>query len=200
MKFFEQTITILISNDQEAKISSETLMTWPILVSGFPWGVVLLLGGGFAIANGAEVSGLSDWVGEQLESLQSLPHPLILFIILLVLSILTEFTSNAGTVSLITPILFSLSKRLNLHPLYLSLAGVGVAQYAFVLPTSNPPNAVVFGAGGMKMMDMILPGVILNMCCSLTLFFMNLTWGQFLFQWNHYEYPVSLSNETANFF
>jgi di/tricarboxylate transporter len=92
LKFFEQTITILISNDQEAKISSETLMTWPILVSGFPWGVVLLLGGGFAIANGAEVSGLSDWVGEQLESLQSLPHPLILFIILLVLSILTEFT------------------------------------------------------------------------------------------------------------
>ncbi|OXA47481.1 hypothetical protein Fcan01_17628 [Folsomia candida] len=139
--------------------STETLMTWSHLQSNFPWSVLLLLGGGFAISDGAQVSGLSEWVGQQLEGLSSLPHPVLLFIILLIVSVLTEFTSNSGTVSLLTPILFSLSRRLDIHPLYVSFAAVIVSQYAFVLPTSNPSNAICFAAGELRIKDMATPGL-----------------------------------------
>lgn len=163
-------------------------MTWSHLQSNFPWSVLLLLGGGFAISDGAQVSGLSEWVGQQLEGLSSLPHPVLLFIILLIVSVLTEFTSNSGTVSLLTPILFSLSRRLDIHPLYVSFAAVIVSQYAFVLPTSNPSNAICFAAGELRIKDMATPGVILNFLCLIVLFVLHISYGQLIFNFSNYSY------------
>jgi len=86
-------------------------MTWRYIQDHFPWNVLLLVGGGFAISNGAEKTGLSLWIGEKLNSVENLDKPLVLLIVLLVVSVFTEITSNAATISLLTPLLIALVKN-----------------------------------------------------------------------------------------
>lgn len=170
--------------------SGETLLTWQYVQAHFPWGVIFIVGGGMAISDGTDASGLSEWLGEQLSHLDSLPLPVILLVLLLTISVFTEFMSNTATVSLLTPILIDLSKQMNVHPLYLSLPGSIACQYAFVLPTSNPSNAIVYSVGEMRITDMAKTGVILNFACILVLYFMNQTWGEYVvFNYRNYEYP-----------
>jgi len=85
-------------------------MTWEYIQEHFPWNVILLVGGGLAISDGAERSGLSVWVGEQLYSLHNLPQEVILLILLFVISCATEVISSSAMISLVTPILLSLVK------------------------------------------------------------------------------------------
>jgi len=172
------------------KGKAETLLTWDYIQLHFPWSVIFIVGGGLAISSGADASGLSAWLGQQLTTgLRDLPTSLILFVLLIAISLFTEFMSNAATVSLLTPILITLSKDLDIHPLYLTLPGAIACQYAFVLPTSNPPNAVVFSAGGMRIVDMAKTGLILNFLCVSILFVLNLTWGEYFFNYSNYVYP-----------
>ena len=83
-------------------------MTWKYIQEHFPWNVILLVGGGLAISDGANKSGLSDWVGLQLLSLGNLSQEVILLILLLVISCVTEVISNSATISLVTPIMIAL--------------------------------------------------------------------------------------------
>jgi len=83
-------------------------MTWSFIQEHFPWNVILLVGGGFAISDGAEKSGLSLWIGEKLNSLENLNESLVLLLVLVVVSCFTEIASNAATISLLTPLLIAL--------------------------------------------------------------------------------------------
>lgn len=127
-----------------------------------PWGVLLLFGGGLAIAKGFRDTGLSEWIGNQLYVLNEF-HPLIIISIstLLVL-FLTEFTSNTATATMILPVLASLALSLWIHPFALMVPAAMAANCAFMMPVATPPNAIIFGTGKLKITEMIRVGFIVN--------------------------------------
>ncbi|MBU8935003.1 MAG: SLC13 family permease [candidate division Zixibacteria bacterium] len=138
------------------------LMNWKT-ASKLNWGIVLLFGGGFALASGFKESGLSLWIGDALAGLEQFPTPLIVGAICTSITFLTELTSNTATTEIILPILGSLSVAMNVNPLLLMIPATLSASCAFMLPVATPPNAIVFGTGQIRMADMIRCGIILNL-------------------------------------
>jgi sodium-dependent dicarboxylate transporter 2/3/5 len=137
------------------------LLNWEDAVK-LPWGVLLLFGGGMALALGFESSGLAVWIGQQMTSLSALPLFLILLILIASVNFLTEITSNLATTAMLLPVLVSLASAIGIHP-YLLLVGATVAaSCAFMLPVATPPNAVVFGSGYLKIEDMVRKGFWMN--------------------------------------
>jgi sodium-dependent dicarboxylate transporter 2/3/5 len=141
--------------------ASTRIMDWPT-TARLPWNIVLLFGGGFALAAAFAGSGLSDWLGEELEALQSL-HPLILIaVVCLAISFLTELTSNTATTGMILPVMAGLAKAIEVNPLFLMVPVTISCSCAFMMPVATPPNAIVFGSGRIRVLDMARAGVILN--------------------------------------
>lgn len=144
-----------------SKQKNEPLLSWKEAVK-LPWGVLLLFGGGIALAVGFETSGLAQWLGSQLSVLQGISLFLMLFFIVAAVNFLTEITSNLATTAILLPILAALSTVINVHPFLLLAAATVAASCAFMLPVATAPNALVFGSGYIKMSDMIRTGVWLN--------------------------------------
>ncbi len=131
--------------------------------SKLPWDIVLLLGGGFALAFGMQHSGLSGWVGSQLEFLGDLPLILIMLIIAVVLIFLTEITSNTATTQVMLPILAAASLSGGLDITATLLVATLSASCAFMMPVATPPNAIIFGSGHVPMHRMVTTGIRLNL-------------------------------------
>jgi len=127
-----------------------------------PWSVVLLFGGGFALAKGFTSSGLSVYIGNQLSGLSSLPHFVMILIIATSISFLTELTSNTATTQMILPVLASVSIAIGLHPMLLMLTATLSASMAFMLPVATPPNTIIFASGRIKIYEMAKTGILLN--------------------------------------
>lgn len=128
-----------------------------------PWGIILLFGGGFALAKGFQVSGLSDWIGGGFTGLGDAPLPVLVGTICAVLTFLTEFTSNAATTEMILPLLASIAKAAGIHPLLLMVPAALSASCAFMMPVATPPNAIVFASGRIRIRDMVVAGLIVNL-------------------------------------
>jgi len=142
--------------------TNERLMDWET-AKRLHWGIVLLFGGGFALAAGFEQSGLSVWMGDRMASVQHFPPILIVATVCVTLTFLTELTSNTATTQIVLPILGSLAAAIHTHPLLLMIPATLSASCAFMLPVATPPNAIVFGSGEIEMSDMIRTGIILNL-------------------------------------
>ncbi|WP_181348899.1 DASS family sodium-coupled anion symporter [Thalassobacillus sp. CUG 92003] len=172
-------ITLFAIPSQRYK--GDAIMNWDT-AKGLPWGILLLFGGGLAIAAGFEESGLAKWAGEQLTVLENVNFFIILLAVIGLVIFLTEITSNTATASMIFPIMASLATAINVHP-YSVMIGAGVAaSCAFMLPVATPPNAVVFGSGYLRMPDMAKVGIWLNFTAIIVLalfiyFLMPLVWG-----------------------
>jgi sodium-dependent dicarboxylate transporter 2/3/5 len=138
------------------------LMDWPTAIN-LPWGIVLLFGGGFALASGFKESGLSTWFGEQLSFVSGM-HPIIIIaMIALLMTFLTELTSNTATTEMILPVLAGLSIATSIHPLLFMLPATMSASMAFMLPVATPPNAIIFGTNKLRVIDMVKTGLIMNL-------------------------------------
>ena len=137
------------------------LLEWDDMAK-LPWGVLLLFGGGFALAAGITVSGLSAWIGGQLTPLSGMPLLVILFAIAAVLIFLTEITSNTATITTFLPIIAALAVSLGQPPLQLIVPVALAASFAFMFPVATPPNAIIFGTGRIRMQQMIRAGLVLN--------------------------------------
>ena len=137
------------------------LLDWNTAVK-LPWGILLLFGGGLAIAAGFTGSGLSEWIGSQLTALQGIPVLVVILIVAAFVIFLTEITSNTATASMMYPIMASLAVALGIHPFALMIAAGLAASCAFMLPVATPPNAVVFGSGYLRIPDMAKAGFALN--------------------------------------
>ncbi len=138
------------------------IMDWDT-TKRLPWNIVLLFGGGFALAKGFETSGLSQWLGTLLESAGGL-HPLILIAaVCLLITFLTELTSNTATAQILLPIIASLALATRVHPLLLMMPAALSCSLAFMLPVATPPNAIIFGSGKLRIADMARIGLILNL-------------------------------------
>lgn len=138
------------------------LMRWEDMAR-LPWGIVLLFGGGFALAAGMQASGLSLWLGERLSGLAEWP-PLALVITLSgFMTVFTEFASNIASVQMILPILASTAVAIHINPLLLMIPATACASFGFMLPVATAPNAIVFGTNRLRMMDMVKAGICLDL-------------------------------------
>ncbi|KQC29968.1 SLC13 family permease [Flagellimonas eckloniae] len=147
---------------------NKKLILWKDAVK-LPWGILLLFGGGLALALGFESSGLAEWIGGKLTALETLPFVLLLLILIAIVNFLTELTSNIATTAILLPVLVSLAPVLGVHPYYLMIGATLAASCAFMLPVATPPNAVVFGSGYLEMDDMVKKGFWLNIISILIL-------------------------------
>lgn len=132
------------------------------IIRKIPWEIILLFGGGFALAEGFVSSGLSETIGAQFAGLQGMPIYLLILIICLSITFLTELTSNTATAQIILPILASLSIQLNLDPYLLMIPATLSASMAFMMPVATPPNAIIFGSDRIKVKDMARTGLAIN--------------------------------------
>lgn len=137
------------------------LITWEEAVK-IPWGIIILFGGGMALATGFSDSGLASWIGGQLSSLENLPLFLLVLVLIAAVNFLTEVTSNLATTAMLLPILAPMAIAMDLHPYYLLVGATLAASCAFMLPVATPPNAVVFGSGHLHIPDMIKSGFWMN--------------------------------------
>ncbi|WP_110632845.1 SLC13 family permease [Salinicola salarius] len=128
-----------------------------------PWGILLLFGGGLALASTISGSGLADWIANQLNVFGTLPLILLIGAIVLVIIFLTELTSNTATAAAFLPLLGALAMSLGVDPLLITVPAAIAASCAFMMPVATPPNAIVFATGHMNIQSMIRAGFFLNL-------------------------------------
>ena len=137
-------------------------LDWKTVQEKLPWGILLLFGGGFALAHGFRSTGLDVWIGQQLTGIQALPIWVIILTMCLGITFLTEFTSNTATATMILPVIAGTAVMMDTHPLLLMVPVTISASFAFMMPVATPPNAIVFGSGWVTVPQMSRAGLILN--------------------------------------
>jgi sodium-dependent dicarboxylate transporter 2/3/5 len=166
----------------------ERLMDWDT-ANRLPWHIVLLFGGGFALAKGFVDSGLSIWFGEQLSGLAG-THPMVLTsVIVAMMSFLTELTSNVASTEMILPILAGLAFSIKINPLLLMIPATLAASLAFMLPVATPPNAIIFGTGRLHIKDMVKTGFLLNIVGVVVTTLVTYFWGTLVFKIDVNSFP-----------
>jgi sodium-dependent dicarboxylate transporter 2/3/5 len=143
--------------------SLQFIVDWPSIQKGVPWGIVILLGGGFALAAGIEQTGLARWLGSQLTVLEGVPVWVLVMLTCLLSVTLTETTSNIATVLMVSPVLAATALEIGVHPYLLLIPAAVIASFAFMLPVATPPNAIVFGSGWITIPRMFKAGVMLDL-------------------------------------
>ena len=154
-----------------------------------PWGVLILFGGGLALAEGFKETGLAEWIGQHLSLIEGVSFFVLLLIIVAAVNFLTEVTSNVATASMLLPILASVAIKLDVHPFGLMVGATLAASCAFMLPVATPPNAVVFGPGYLKIKDMVKAGLWLNILSIILLTLMVYFILPWLWEINLQKYP-----------
>ncbi len=138
------------------------LLDWPI-AKQISWGVLILFGGGIAIATAFEVSGLSEVIGSKFQRLQDWPTLAILATLCFFVTFLSEFTSNTATSNVLMPILAAVAKANGMNPALLMVPATFSNSLAFMMPVGTPPNAIVYGTGHVRIRHMIRAGFVLNL-------------------------------------
>ncbi|MCY4060708.1 MAG: SLC13 family permease, partial [Gammaproteobacteria bacterium] len=133
------------------------------VIPRLPWNVVLLIGGGFALAAAFQQTGLAQFIGGQFAAAGALPVFVLILLVCLALTFLTELTSNTATTEMILPILASVAVVTGTHPLMLMIPATMSASCAFMMPVATPPNAIVFGSNRLTIAEMARAGIILNL-------------------------------------
>lgn len=152
---------LIPSGEMDEKKRPGRLLDWETAVR-IPWGVLLLFGGGIAIASAFKESGLADLVGQKLAELQGV-HPLILIgTICIVVTLLSEIASNTATATLMMPLLAAAAKGADVDPAMLMIPAALAASCGFMLPVATPPNAIAYGTGRVPTRTMMRQGFLLD--------------------------------------
>ncbi|XP_026646661.1 solute carrier family 13 member 4 [Zonotrichia albicollis] len=175
----------------------EPIITWKDFQKTMPWEIVVLVGGGYALAAGCKTSGLSTWIGRQMLSLSSLPSWAVTLLACILVSMVTEFVSNPATITIFLPILCSMSETLLINPLYTLIPVTMCISFAVMLPVGNPPNAIVFSYGHCQIKDMVKAGLGVNLIGLAIVMVAINTWGIRLFQLNTFPEWAAASNITS---
>jgi len=155
---FIATILFLIPSKSK---KNTYLMDWKA-AENIPWEILLLFGGGFALASGFKESGLSLWIGNELVWIKDINPFVVIMIIAAVLTFLTEITSNTATASTFLPVLAGMALSAHVNPLLFMLPATISASLAFMLPVATAPNAIIFGTKRLRIIDMSKTGLFLN--------------------------------------
>ncbi|MFQ3665398.1 MAG: DASS family sodium-coupled anion symporter [Sphingomonadaceae bacterium] len=128
-----------------------------------PWPILLLFGGGLALAGAITDSGLAAYIGEQLEGLQAV-HPMLLAMLLVLLIVMvTEFASNVATASGFIPVVAAVAAGGAAPPLALAMPAALASSWGFMMPAGTPPNAIAFSSGRLRVADMVKGGFVINL-------------------------------------
>jgi solute carrier family 13 (sodium-dependent dicarboxylate transporter), member 2/3/5 len=163
------------------KSGDNKLLNWSDAVK-LPWGILLLFGGGMALAKGFDSSGLAVWIGNQMNFFSDIPLIILLLFLIAMVNFLTEITSNLATTAMLLPVLVALANTIDINPYYLLVGATVAASCAFMLPVATPPNAVVFGSKILHIDDMIKKGFWMNLISIIILtvavyWILPLIWG-----------------------
>lgn len=140
----------------------EFLLDWKTAVK-IPWGILLLFGGGIALANGFRSSGLAEWIGLKLELIAHFPLIWMVVAVCFMLTFLTEVTSNTAIATLFMPILAATALSMHTNPMVLMIPATISASFAFMMPVATPPNAIIFASGYVTVPQMARVGLVLNL-------------------------------------
>jgi sodium-dependent dicarboxylate transporter 2/3/5 len=162
------------------KLKGEALLRWSDC-ERIPFDVLLLFGGGFALAAGFEQSGLSDWLGHRLAVFNGLPETLWVIGLCFSVTLFSEIMSNTAAVQLLLPILAAAAPAVGLHPLLLLVPATLSASLGFMLPVATPPNTIVFGYKKIQLREMLSAGLWLDMIGVAILSISMLTLGRWVF-------------------
>ncbi len=157
------------------------VLDWATVQKKVPWGILLLFGGGFALAAGFRKTGLDKWIGEQLTGVAALPVLGVVLVVCLAITFLTELTSNTATTTMILPIIGATAVAASYHPLMLMIPATLSASFAFMLPVATPPNAIVYSSGWVSIPKMSRAGLALNFLGAILVTAMVLLFAQKIF-------------------
>jgi len=178
----------------------ERLLDWKTAQSKMPWNVIMLLGGGFALALGMQSSKLSLWVGGKMKSaFECVDISVLGMLISFVVTMTTEVASNTATTQIFTPIMSTLARETGNNPFNTLLPTAVSASFAFMLPVATPPNAIAFSYGKLSIVDMALPGIVMNIMGVFVIGLGMNTWGVPIFKLHNPDYPIPrMENITIN--
>lgn len=143
------------------KKKGRMLLTWKEAVR-IPWGIIILFGGGMALAKGFTETGLATWIAGQITLFEGVSVIVFILLVAALVNFLTEVTSNLATTAMLLPILAPVALSFNMHPYLIMIAVTLSASCAFMLPVATPPNAIVFGSNYLKVSDMVRKGFLMN--------------------------------------
>lgn len=137
------------------------LMDWET-ANRTPWGTMILVGGGLALSAQIMSSGLSEWIGDSLALLGGLPVWLLIPAVVLLMLILTEFTSSMASITAFVPLVAGVAVALGQDPIVIAIMVTQACQSAFMLPVASIPNAIAYGTGSVNIQQMIRTGLVFN--------------------------------------
>lgn len=132
-------------------------------IGQLPWDIILLFGGGFALANGFIDSGLSAWLADEIRAANTLPLFVVILLVCFAVTFLSELASNTAIAEMFLPIMAAMGVALHVNPLILMIPASLAASFSFMLPVATPPNAIVFGTGRLRAIDMAKTGIFVNL-------------------------------------
>lgn len=176
---------LIPSSSQKGKF----LLDWKTAVK-VPWDIIILFGGGFALADGFSSSGLTEWIGLRLTSLQGMNIVILIGLVGLLVIFLTEITSNTATASLTLPIVAALAEAMQIHPYGLMVVVAVGASFAFMMPVATPPNAIVFSSRYVTIPEMARVGLWLNLVGALILLGFVALWMPFVWDLDLTKFPT----------
>ncbi len=156
------------------------LLDWESAVR-LPWGVLLLFGGGLALSSQFSASGLTEWIGTQVEALGAVPVVVLVLVVAAGVIFLTELTSNTATAATFLPVAGGVALGLDMDPMLLAIPVALAATCAFMLPVATPPNAIAFGSGYVTIGQMIKGGLWLNIVGIALITLVTMTLGVWVF-------------------
>jgi len=156
-------LLFVLPGNKTAEGTRPRLLTWTVAERNVPWGMLLLFGGGFAMADAFSATHLSEWIGKGFSGLLD-GQPILVLVLATccLLTFLTEFTSNTATINTMLPILAAITVQLGIDPRWLMVPATISASCGFMMPVGTPPNALVFSTGKVPMTTMMRYGLILN--------------------------------------
>ena len=145
------------------RAKGEMVIDWATAVK-LPWGVLILFGGGLALAAATEANGVAQYIGSLARGFSGWPLLAVVVTVIALMVFMSELTSNTAQVATMLPILAALAPVLGVPPALLLLPTTIAASCAFMMPVGTPPNAIVFGTGLVRMPQMMKAGFWLNLC------------------------------------
>lgn len=156
-------LLFVVPREAGGDLGQPRLLDWKSAQKTIPWGMLLLVGCGFAMADAFQQTALADWIGVRFaEFFAGSPLWLLILGVCLLMTFLTEFTTNVATVNTLLPTLAAMAASLQVDPRLLLIPATVSASCAFMLPIATPPNAIVFATGRIPMNSMIRYGFLLN--------------------------------------